>query len=105
RAGPRAVEHAHGVQRHGFGDAVRRTADGARDVRSVPVAIIRAVAVIHGAECATRTTAELYVRRPNATVDDVDAHTGARGRVDVRPGDRHSTLGDPIESPRRAWLH
>ena len=40
-----AVEHAHRDERHVLRDAVRRSADGAGDVRAVTVAVVRRIAV------------------------------------------------------------
>jgi hypothetical protein len=87
-----------------LGDAVRRAADGAGDVRAVAVAVGGAAAVVDRGVARDRTTAELRVRVEHAGVDDVRRHARAGGVVGVGVVERQVALVDAVQAPRGGGL-
>ena len=78
RAAALAVEDADGDERDALRDAVRRRADRAADVRSVPVAVAGVRIVVDEVEAADGAPAVVNVRQAHAGVEDVRLHPGAR---------------------------
>ena len=92
------------MERHLLGDAVRRAAGRAGDVRAVAVAVVRAVAVTDEVGAVADPAAELLVGRADAGVDDVGLDAGPGLVVVVGVVQRQIALVDPVEPPRRGAL-
>ena len=93
------AEDPHRHNRCGLGDAGCDAGDGARNVRTVTVAVVRAVAVTDAVEACGNATTELHVRGTHTGVDDVGANTLCAVVVRVGTIKRESTLVDAIKTP------
>ena len=94
-------QHSNGHDRDRFGNTHRLAADGAGNVRAVPVAVLGAPTVVHMGAAGHHSPTELAVVATHAGVDDVRVHTRAGEVVGVVVVAIHRSLIDAVETPRR----
>src|SRR5712692_12028044 len=102
RGGPcsSAIKNTNRNESHRFRDAEVGSADDARHMRSMTVAVDGASGVLHGIEARSEPAPEIDVRR-DAGIDNIDVHTGSRSAAHITAVQWERPLIDSIQSPWR----